>query len=63
MILGVNYVIYGCSPAKITPGKSLYWSATLEENIVTVITQDRVVDINLKSQIKTKLCVFVGYSY
>ena len=62
MLLGVNYVIYGCSPARITPGKSLYWSPTLEENFVTVIAQDRVVDNNLTSQLKTKLFVLVGYS-
>ena len=41
MMSGVNYVIYGCSPARTTPGVSLYWSLTLEENIVAVITQDR----------------------
>ena len=59
MMPRVNYVIYGCSPARTTPGESLYWSSTLEENIVAVITQDRVVDDNLK----TKLCVLVNYSY
>ena len=32
-------------------------SLTLEENIVTVITQDRVIDDNLKRQIKNQtLC-------
>ena len=35
---GVNYVIYGCSSARTTPGVSLYWSFTLEENIIVVIT-------------------------
>ena len=42
---GVNYVIYGCSSARATPGVSLYWSLTLEENILAVITQDRVMTI------------------
>ena len=54
---GVNYVTYCCSPARTTPGVSLYWSLTLEQNIVAVITQDRVVDDNLKQQIKNQtLC-------
>ena len=53
----VNYIICGCSPARTTPGVSIYWSSTLEENIVAVITQDRVVDDNLKRQIKNQtLC-------
>ena len=52
MMPGVNYVIYGCSSARITPGVSLYQSLTLEENIVAVITQDRVIDDNLKRQVK-----------
>ena len=57
MMPRVNYLIYGCSPARTTPGESLYWSSTLEENIVAVITQDRVVDDNLKRQIKNQtLC-------
>ena len=54
---GLNYVIYGCSSARTTPRVSLYWSLTLEENIVAVITQDRVIDDNLKRQIKNQtLC-------
>ena len=48
MMSGVNYVIYGCSTARTTLGVSLYRSLTLEENIVAVITQDRVIDSNLK---------------
>ena len=52
MMPGVNYAIYGCSSAKTTPGVWLYRSLTLEENIVAVITQDRVIDDNLKRQIK-----------
>ena len=57
MMLGVNYVIYGCSSVRTTPGVSLYWSVTLEENIIAVITQDRVLDDNLKWQIKNQtLC-------
>ena len=57
MMSGVNYVIYGCSSARTIPGVSLYWSFTLEENIIAVITQDRVIDDNLKRQIKNQtLC-------
>ena len=40
MIPGVNYVIYACSSARLTPRVPLYQSLTLEENIVAVITQD-----------------------
>ena len=58
MIPGVNYVIYGCSSARLTPGVSLHQSLTMEENIVAVITQDRVTDDNLIKQIKNQiLCV------
>ena len=39
MVPRVNYVIYGCSSAILTPGLSLYQSLTMEENIVAVITQ------------------------
>ena len=54
---GVNCVIFGCSSTSTTPGVSLYQSLTLEENIVAVITQDRVIDDNLKRQIKNQtLC-------
>ena len=61
MMPGVNYVIYGCSSAKTTPWVSLYRSLTLEENIVAVITLDRVIDDNLKRQIKKQTCVLVDY--
>ena len=54
MMPGVNYLMYGCSSARTTPGVSLYRSLTLEENIVAVITQDRVTDNSLKRQIKSK---------
>ena len=54
MMPNVNYVIYGWSSARLTPGVSLYRSLTLEENIVAVITQDRVIDDNLKRQIKNQ---------
>ena len=54
---GVNYVLYGCSSERTTSGVSLYRSLTLEENIVAVITQDRVIDDNFKRQIKNQtLC-------
>ena len=57
MMPGVNYLIYGCSSARTTPGVSLYRSLTLEENIVAVITQDRVIDNSLKRQAKSQtLC-------
>ena len=37
----LNYVIYGCSFARTTPGVSLYRGClTLEENIVAVVSQD-----------------------
>ena len=52
MMPGLNYVIYGCASAMTDQGVSLYWSLTLEENIVAVITQVRVVDKNFKKQTK-----------
>ena len=55
MTPGVNYVIYGCSFARTTPRVSLYWSLALEENFVAVITQDRVIDGNLKKQTKIQI--------
>ena len=48
MMPGVNYVIYGCSFTKTTPGVSLYLSFTREENITAVITQERVIDDNFE---------------
>ena len=57
MILGVNYVIYGCFSARTNPGVLLYRSLTLEENIVAIIIPDKVIDDNLKKQIKNRtLC-------
>ena len=54
---GVNYVIYGCSYARTTPGVSLNQNLTLDKNIVAVITQDTVIDDNLNRQIKNQtLC-------
>ena len=47
----------GCSSVRTMPGVSLYQGLTFEENIVAVIIQDRVIDDNLKSQIKNQtLC-------
>ena len=43
MVPGVNYVIYGCSSVRTAPGVSLHQILTLEENIIAVITQDRVI--------------------
>ena len=48
MMSSVNYVIYGCSSARTTPGVSLYQTLPREENIVAVITQGRVINGNLK---------------
>ena len=57
MIPGVNYLLYGCSSARQIPGVSLYQS--LKENIIAVITQDKVIDGNLKRQIKNRaLCAW-----
>ena len=60
MMPGVNYVIYGCFSAIITSGVSLLSLCrrlTLEDNIVAVITQHRVIDDNFKTQIKNRtLC-------
>ena len=57
MMPGVNYVIYDFYSARTTSGVSLYWSLTLEESIVAVITQDRVIDDNLKRKIENQtLC-------
>ena len=54
---GVNYVIYGCFSARTAPEVSLYRSLTLEENIVAVITQDKVIDDTLKRQTENRtLC-------
>ena len=59
--LGVNYVIYGCSSARATPGASIYRSLTLEGNIVGVVTQDRVIDDNLKRHIKNQTSCTLDY--
>ena len=57
MMPSLNYVIYGCSSGRRTPGVSLYWSLILEENIIAVITEDRVITDDLKRQIKNRfLC-------
>ena len=54
MTPAVNYAIYGCAYTRTTPGVSLYRSIKLEENIVAAITQDRMIDDNLKRQIKNQ---------
>ena len=46
-MLGLNYVIHGCSSTRTTSG-GWHW----DKNIVAVITQDRVINDNLKRQIK-----------
>ena len=63
MMPGVKYVIYDSSSARTTPGVSLYWSFTLEEIIIAVISQYRVIDDNMKRKIKIKLCLLLDYSY
>ena len=52
---GVKYVIYGFSSAGTTPGESLYQKLTPEEDIVAVNTQNRVIDDNLKRQMKNQI--------
>ena len=46
---GVNYAINGCSSPRTTPG-AYHW----RKNIIAVITQDRVIDDNLKRHIKNQ---------
>ena len=58
MIPCVNYVIHGCFSARTTPGVLLYWRLAPEENIVGVITQDKMIDDNLKRQIKNRTFAF-----
>ena len=53
MISGVSYVS-SCSSARGAPGVSLYRSLTLRKTIVAVITEDKVIDGNLKKQIKNR---------
>ena len=54
MMPGVGYAIYDCSSARTTPGVSIYWSFALEENIIAAIAQHKVIDDNLKRQIKNR---------
>ena len=63
MMPGANYVRHGCFSARTTPRVSLHWSLTLEENIIAVITQDKVIDDIWKGKFKYELCVLVDYSY
>ena len=51
---GANYAIYCCSPSRTTPGVTLHRSNSREKNIVAVITQDRLIDENLKRQTKNR---------
>ena len=59
----VNYVIYGCSSREKLQELSLNRNFTLEEKIVAVITQNRVIDDNLKRQIKNRSLYTLDYSY
>ena len=54
MMPSVNFVIYGCFSARTTPAVSLCKSLTFEENIFAVTTQDRMIDDNLRRQIKNQ---------
>ena len=62
MIPGVNYVIM-VAPLREQLQEYHYSVAyiTLEENIIGIITQDRVID-DRKGKLKTKVCVVVDYS-
>ena len=61
MMPGVNFVIYGCSYARArpSPGVSLYWSLTLDENNAPIITQNWVIDENLKRQDQRPIFVYL----
>ena len=65
MMPGMNYVIYGCSSARTVPRVSLISVTELNtielntNNIVAVITQDRVIDDNLKTQIKNQTFLYL----
>ena len=65
MMPGINYVIYGCSSARTVPRVSLIGVTELNtielntNNIVAVITQDRVIDDNLKTQIKNQTFLYL----
>ena len=53
IIPAVNHVIYGYNSLSTTPGTTSgasHW----RKNIVAVITQDRLIDDNLKRQIKNQ---------
>ena len=55
MMPDINYIIYGCSYARTAPGVSL----TIQElntggKILAAISQDRIIDDNLKRQIKNQ---------
>ena len=54
MMPSVNYIIYGCFSLRTSPGVSLYRSLTLKENIIAVITQDRVIGDNSEMQIENR---------
>ena len=54
MVPGENYVIYGCFSLRAIPGVSLSRSLTLQEITAAVITQDKVIDDNMKRQIKNQ---------
>ena len=57
MMPGVDYGIHGCVSVRTTPGVSLYRILRMEEIIIAVINQDRVIDGNLERQIKNRtLC-------
>ena len=53
IMTAVNYVIIGCSPSRKTP-EFITGASHWRKSIVAVITQDRVIDDNLKKQIKNR---------
>ena len=48
---GVNYAINGYSSSRTTPGVQEW-----KENIAAVITRDKMIDDNLKRQIRKYIC-------
>ena len=53
MMPGVNYVIYGCSYARTTPEYHYSGASHWKETLLQLL--DRVIDDNLKRQIKNRI--------
>ena len=63
IMLALDYVIYRCSSSRTTPGATIYYTYIIHhyrrglhwrKNSVAVITQDRLIDDNLKRKIKNQ---------